>query len=1225
MLKRLELVGFKSFADKTQIDFADGVTGIIGPNGSGKSNVVDAVRWVLGEQSAKSLRGGEMTDVIFNGSASRRSLGHAEVSMVFDNRRGALATEAEEVRVTRRVYRSGEGEYLINNAPCRLKDIKDLFLGSGAGTDAYCIIQQGQVDILLQTGPRERRQIFEEAAGISRFKAKKIETLRKLERVGADLQRLRDVLDEAEKQLRSVKLQAAKAERYQEYSARLKELRVGLSLRELHRIEEELGAESSALDALRETLQREAGEAGVRETELRSLAEQLQRLDAQAAAEERQLSEAQQDVAREQARLEGGRSALAAQEEELRQSRVRLAGVIGEVAELAIACEQARAEMLQAQERCQEQERVVAGLKAELQDTERRLSDLREEERRLNHEELLFLMNEEGKWHNEAIDYKAQLNTHLHQRDRLRQQSEAAAEDLSLLDVELRQLTAAEEELRGRLTIARQTRTDLELEQARLVGLRDETAGRAADLRVERGALMSRIEVLEDLERSHEGLSAGAREVLEELAQPDLGPWETVVSIVAELLTVRREFAPLIDLALGERAQRFLVRDMGQLAQALRRRGRPFAGRVSFFQLGATAPPADDRPPSQALVHGAVGRGTMGTAVHPGVVAPAEQVVRCDDPRFAELPRLLLGRTLIVRDLTAARAIHGLNAGFRCVTLAGELLDADGALTVGTHHAEAGILSRKSELRELREQLAKADRRLAELERDQEDLRERLAQVEARIKAAGVEVGVLDSQVRDMHARIDQHQQRRQELAEAVTDHAREKGQLDGEIERLQALWGQAHEKEAEARAAVVAARARAEEIGNEIKARERERGDQQEAEVAARAALGQAEKALMGLEKRHVQLEEKRAGRAGERGQVEARIEELRRRVREGERELLDCALAMAESCSRKESSERALAAWGEARAGLAQRKQLLEEQVKASHGQGRRQQEELHEREMRVNELSRDRKELCLRLQEDYQLDLLEHYRRLLDEGQREALAQPFAPPPREGEEPVRVEEEIVDLRRRLSKLGSVSLESIDELKELEVGYAQRQLQYDDLAAAQKVSLDIIARINTESRRLFTEAFEAIRGHFQELFRKLFGGGQADLVLEEGADILEGGIEIVARPPGKELRSISLMSGGEKTMAAVALLMAIFRSKPSPFCILDEVDAALDEANVERFTMVLREFLDRSQFILITHHKRTMAAADVLYGVTMREPGVSSQYSVRFEDWPDDQPQAA
>src|SRR5205807_7414512 len=308
MLKRLELVGFKSFADKVAFDFADGVTGIIGPNGSGKSNVVDAVRWVLGEQSAKSLRGGEMTDVIFNGSASRRSLGLAEVSMVFDNRRRTLATDAEEVRITRRVYRSGEGEYLINNQPCRLKDIKDLFLGSGAGTDAYCIIQQGQVDVLLQTAPKERRTIFEEAAGISRFKAKKTETLRRLERVDANLQRLRDIRDEVEKQLRSVKLQASKAQRYQEYSNRLKELRIALGLEEYRQMTARLEEELVVLEKLRAALNERTLQVEAWESETQKLEETLTGLDEGVHQQEAALANARQQIAAEETTLAHERS-----------------------------------------------------------------------------------------------------------------------------------------------------------------------------------------------------------------------------------------------------------------------------------------------------------------------------------------------------------------------------------------------------------------------------------------------------------------------------------------------------------------------------------------------------------------------------------------------------------------------------------------------------------------------------------------------------------------------------------------------------------------------------------------------------------------------------------------------------------------------------------------------------------------------------------------------------
>src|SRR5438874_324371 len=463
MLKRLELVGFKSFADKTQFDFAAGITGVVGPNGSGKSNVVDAVRWILGEQSAKSLRGGEMADVIFNGSTSRRSLGLAEVTMTFDNGNGHLATQAGEVQITRRVYRSGEGEYLINQQPSRLRDIKDLFLGTGAGSDAYCIIEQGRVDVLLQASTRERRTIFEEAAGISRFKAKKIETLRKLERVDLNLSRLKDIIDEVEKQLRSVKLQAAKAQRYQEYSDRLKELRLGLGLQEYHELAERLHVESAALEILRSALEQQLAQAETWEAEIR------------------------------------------------------------------------------------QPEAVVSKLDGATLEQMRRAARLQ----------------------NDAVSFKAQVDNLRREHERLRLRSEQAAKSLATIDLELQELTAADEALQGRLTTARQAQVDHRQERDQLRKQVEEVHQFGANLRAERSGLSSRIEVLEGLERSHEGLGTGVREMIALLESPDPGPWRAVVGMTADFLTVRREYAHLIDLALGERAQRFLVRDAKQLAEAL--------------------------------------------------------------------------------------------------------------------------------------------------------------------------------------------------------------------------------------------------------------------------------------------------------------------------------------------------------------------------------------------------------------------------------------------------------------------------------------------------------------------------------------------------------------------------------------------------------------------------------------------------------------------------------
>ncbi len=1198
MLKRLELVGFKSFADKTEFDFPAGITGIVGPNGSGKSNVVDAVRWVLGEQSAKSLRGGEMADVIFNGSASRRSLGLAEVTMTFDNARRSLATEADEVQITRRVYRSGEGEYLINQHLCRLKDSKDLFLGSGAGNDAYSIIEQGRVDVLLQASTKDRRTIFEEAAGISRFKARKVETLRKLERVDQNLQRLKDIIDEVEKQLRSVKLQAAKAQRHQEYSDRLKELRVALGFQEYRQVGDRLQTETALLDEQRAALQADTTQAEAWERELRQREETLGQLDAVFSGHESDLAGARQQIAAEETTWGHEWELSDDLETELTQTRLRLAQVNQHLATLAESARQAGAELGQVEGQCVVHRETVATLENDLSVTDQRLTALHEQVHREKAEHL-DSMRQAARLQNDAVSYKAQVDNLSRERSRLRLRSEQAAEHLASLDVELQELTAADEALQTRLATARQLAGEIKQERDRIRQQFEETTRLASDVRAQKSGLASRVEVLEGLERSHEGFGTGAREVFAQLEQDGTGPWRTVIGILADVLNVRREYAALIDVALGERAQRFLVQNVELLAQALQKRAQPFSGRVSFLpvtpagkQAARAGPPAD--VPALA-----------------GVVAVASQVVRCDDPQLADLPERLLGRTLIVRDLATARQIAAANAGFRCVTLQGELLEADGTLTVGAHHAETGILSRKSELRELRERAADLDRRIGEIDRELTDLRERLALFDRRAENQQMEIDVLSEQSTDLRSRLGQHRQRREGLHEEVQVSRTEMTELEREIELLDAAWNKARQQANQAETRVQELYARLEAAELEIRERESGRHRQSQEALSAKVSLAQVEERLSGLRARHQQIENDRAQRDFELRQSDRHLAATRDRLAESVRTLLHTSSTLALAYLHKETAERQLAERGRERNQLRQERQQLFEKSQTIRNAWRTRQEEAHTRELEVNGLRHRIDTLCARLREDYQLELTA----LTPEA---AAALPAVP------DAAAADEEVTDLRRKLSRLGSVNLEAIQELNDLEARSGTLQIQYDDLNSAQRALQEIIGKINTDSRRLFAETFQMIRVHFQELFRKLFGGGMAEIVLEDDTDILESGIEIIARPPGKELRSISLMSGGEKTMTAVALLLAIFRSKPSPFCILDEVDAALDEANIGRFTSVLRDFLDRSQFIIITHSKRTMACADVLYGVTMQESGISRRFAVRFEDWPDDERQA-
>jgi chromosome segregation protein len=1193
VLKRLELVGFKSFADKTAFEFAPGITAIVGPNGSGKSNVVDAVRWILGEQSAKSLRGGEMADVIFNGSTSRRSLGLAEVTMTLDNAKRRLAMDMEEVQVTRRVYRSGEGEYLINHQPCRLRDIKDLFLGTGAGSTQYCIIEQGRVDVLLQASTRERRVIFEEAAGISRFKARKIETLRKLERVEQNLQQLRLVLDEVNKQLRSVKLQASKAERYQEYQKRLQELRVALGLQEYHQLTGKLEAATAVLDGLRGELASRRTEAQNWEEGLRRLDEELARFDEAIHEQEGRLGLAREQITAAETTLGHERELAGQLEKDVAGRRAALTELSVRTTALAAAAAEAARECSSVEADSARQRQVVVALEDAAQKTNIRLAVL---QRQINADkaEHLERMRQAARHQNEVVGRQSHLEGLQRERDRLRHKGDQAAESLASLDVELQALTQAEDSLTVRLGQARQALTDRGQQRERFRQLIDSTTALAADLRAQQSGLASRIEVLDGLERSHEGLGAGVREVFDHLEQPDPGPWRTVVGMVADLLSVPRDLAPLIDLALGEVAQGFLVRDVHLLEEALNQRSQPLASRVSFVPVG----PSSILDPQPSILGAHLGQ-------------RAVDVVTCTDPELPHLPAQLLGNTLIVADLAAARAIAREHPGLRCITRHGELLETDGTLTVGVQRGGAGILSRKTELRELREQADEMRQRIAVTEDDLAGLRFHEAALETETAHLQEEIDVLNDQLADLRSRTGQHQERRAGLHLEVETSRSDISRLEQEIADLEEACRQARALVDQAEQQVQAVQARMEQAEREIGDKEQLREQQLAERESARVALAQIDERLKALRAKHGQIDADLSQRRQERAQGERQLAASRLRLEESQQTMLQAQSDLARWYLDKEAAGRQVAELGRQRDLQRRQRQALADRLQAAQTSWRAQQDQAHQRELEVNDLRHQRSGIAERLREDYQIDLAQLYE---DSFSRDLQGS-------ESLDLAKANEEIEELKRKIQRLGSVNLEALDELVQLETRARELQTQYDDLVASQKALLEIIDQINQDSRKLFLETFTAVRDHFQELFRKLFGGGMADVVLEDDNDILECGIEIIARPPGKELRSISLLSGGEKTLTAVALLLAIFRSKPSPFCILDEVDAALDEANIGRFSAVLRDFLDLSQFILVTHSKKTMATADVLYGVTMQESGVSKRVAVRLEDWPDEQ----
>ena len=1219
MLKRLELVGFKSFADKTVFEFGDGVTAIVGPNGSGKSNIVDAVRWILGEQSAKSLRGGEMADVIFNGSASRRSLGLAEVTMTFDNRKRQLATDAAEVQITRRVYRSSEGEYLINGQISRLKDIKDLFLGSGAGNDDLCIIAQGKVDVLLQASNKDRRVIFDEAAGISRFKAKKVETQRRLERVDQNLARIKDIIEEVEKQLRSVKLQASKAQRYQEYTNRLKELRLASGQVDYRELTGKLDAETQALDQLKSELDQRAARAGACEAEAGRLEMILADLDDQLHAEEGSLAKWLQAIKADETTITHESSLTGDLEIELQATRQRLTDLTVRVRALSESMRAAAGSLQDANQQAETHRQEVQRHESALQAAVSRLAELQAQigaDKTQHFDE----MRRAAHLQNEAVASKAQVDNLRRERDRLRQRTHVAAESLASVDVELQELLQAETQLLDRLHQARQNLLENKQEHERFRTLRDRTNERISVLRQDRSGLASRIEVLEKLIQSREGLGTGVREVIEQIEKADAGPWATVIGMIADFLTVKREYAPLIDLALGDWAQRFVVRDMQKLAQALTDRGTTLSGRVSFLPLVSLPKEAEGEqdPIVQALRANRLVQVSLLSRVkrddaaapspeHPGLVALAEHLVTCEHPELADLPAQLLGRTLIVRDLPAARAIGERVPGFRLVTLQGELVELDGTLTVGTHHAETGILSRKSELRELREQLAELDGRIRETEHDAQLLRDKIVGLEAALGERQEEITVFGEQAADLRGRVQRHQERRQGLHEEVTVSRDEIQRIEQDVQTLEETWRQSETQAAEAETLVQTLHARLHAADQEINLREAERQTAQQAFTQAQVTFAQVEERLRGLQTQYNQAARDYQQREQEQRADDANVANLKARLLESQRAMLNASASLAQAYLDKENGQCKIAALIEDRDRKRTERGRLTQQAQGARNEWRTHQENVHQRELEASNLRHQRDSLVQRLRDDYQIELADLFSR--DPKGSAAPAAPF--------DAKAAQDEIEELRRKLSRLGNVNMEALAELNELEGRATSLKAQFDDLTAAKKSLEEIIGKINLDSKRMFMDTFAVVRTHFQEIFRKLFGGGMADAVLEDENDVLESGIEIIARPPGKELRSISLMSGGEKTLTAVALLMAVFKSKPSPFCLLDEVDAALDEANIGRFTAVLKEFSELSQFIVVTHSKKTMAAADVLYGITMQESGISKQVTIRFDDW--------
>ena len=1198
-LKALELFGFKSFADRTRFEFPAGITVVVGPNGSGKSNVVDAIKWVLGEQSARSLRGKEMTDVIFAGSTGRKPLNVAEVGLIFDNAARALPVDAAEVQIMRRVYRSGESEYLVNGELSRLRDIRELFSGTGAATEAYSVIEQGRVDALLMASGRDRRAVFEEAAGITRFRARRAESLRRLERAEQNRQRLADIVGEVSSRLETVRHQAAKARRWRLMTERLRAFRLAAAGRDLAEVDAAVGQVDDANAATRAAVAEAEARITAAAATAADLATELERLQPGIDAARAALAAATQRAAAAEATLALRRDRTGDVDREAGEARLAEAAAraAAQDAASAVAEAEAEAEALAAvverlAARLRACEAVAAGSHEDAAAARNRLAAAQaavEDSRR----ECLRLELEGERANTRAAEARRDADAARDAVEAARMQvarleeSRAAWEGnlgslASALEATARELDALETALRDNERAIASAWHELSGWKSRLEACRERRA------------------MLREIVTRQEGVSEAARRLLAGTAGvPGLA------GIVADLVVASVEWAPLVDLALGGLGQSLVVESLDELVRWHAEWSATDAGADVLAAGGRVGFVTADRP----------GSAPFAPPEHPGIVGRLDLLVAADpgaEPRPAAASALLarlLGHAWVVDRIEHALPLLATApAGTMFMTRDGLCLSATGTFEFGTTTAAAGLVARRSELRAL-------EKRHEELER-----------VTA---AAAATITTLQAEAADINEKLRQSRLRRQQAAD---EHAASRAELDRLTRERRAAEGrvtaterglrQADERAAEAvahshtaaeaagaaAAAVAAAEDRLQADRDAVEGLERSRGaaiDEiqglrvEEATAREKLARGRdavATATLAAGERRHAI-----AATADRRRTVEARLEAHAL-------ELLSAGAEHAEAATAGERTASELAAAIEAASAIETERRTAVTAADEARTTAGRLAGELHAGELAAGEVRHRRARIVERIRDEYNIDI------------DSAAATP--PAATTTGEPLEIpadraelEAEIEQLRRKLASMTSVNMEALTEAEELADRLAKLETQLADVSSAKESIEQLIARIDEESRRLLGDTIETVRGHFRELFERVFGGGQADIVLEPGVDLLETAVEIVARPPGKEPRSISLLSGGEKTMTCVALLLAIFRSRPSPFCVLDEVDAALDEANVDRFVNVLRDFLSSTQVIVVTHSKKTMAAGDTLYGVTMEESGVSKRVSVRFE----------
>ncbi len=1175
--KRLEMHGFKSFAEPVVIEFHEGVTCIVGPNGSGKSNISDAIRWVLGEQSPKMLRGGKMEEVIFAGTASRKSRGMAEVTLVIDNSTGILPIDYSEVAITRRMYRSGESEYLINNNQCRLRDIKELIMDTGIGVDGYSIIGQGKIADIVSNKPESRREIFEEAAGVVMYKSKKAEAERKLANTNANLERVNDIVGEIEGRIDGLKEDSIKAKEYLELREKYQELEINITLKNIEKLDlatETLKDDIKELECAiddnsekKDALNAELTEARGKNENLESLGneardnllkkvEEINRIRNKSQLDQEKLSAIERDLAR----LEGEIADLTEKEE---RENSNLRGVQSTLAEAQKKKDEAEKALQNRIEAHSEAARRASELSGEIDDANNRM---------------ISLQNSATGKRSEARSLESYRKSLEDRKNALLSQGEEFTESQLAYEKEKREADAEKDRIEKNIATKKQELSDA---RAELTGLQSDVNSLTReneDLRIQAGQKNSRKKTIEEMENNYEGYNGAVRFIMK-------AGIAGIEGVVADIINVPAGLEAAIETALGAGMQNIVCKSDEDAKHAIKLLKQNRAGRLTFLPISS--------------IRASVANVPEKIRSNSGFKGLACDLVKYEE-KYEGIFEYLLGRVAVVEDMDAAVSLSKLaTGGLRFVTLEGEIINASGAITGGKYKNQtANLLSRKSEIDKLASEIEELK---AHYQKNKDELEQKKAraqklisdcsQLEDKINELGRELitvsGRIDLIEQNFEGAKDSDETKKRELAGIEEDFANLEKNVAGLL--------------AEAKAAedeIASIEQNATNLADEYeKARDKVSAESEEitqARIKKTSCEGECTSAQQLIDR------------------IETACRDLKSQIDAKKEETIDL-----------EKEQHSIIYGGDDSAGNLEEMEAEKERLEGYIDEIASERTELAERITKVSgELNSLVDGLNQSRDSKYQMEIklaknetqLENFKQNLWDDFEISYAQALTMKKENFVLSSSVKESR-EIKNRIKELGDVNVGAIKEYEQISTRYEFLTEQRADILAAMSELQAIISDMDKTIKTKFKENFDQVVVNFESIFAELFGGGHAELRLDNEDNPLESGIEIIAQPPGKKLQNINLMSGGEKTMTAIALMFAVLKTKPTPFCILDEVEAALDDANIDRFAKYLRNF-NEIQFAIVTHQKATMEHADVLYGVTMPEQGISKVLSLRLGD---------